>query len=367
MPEDIQDYAGLFLAGTPLLDVRAPTEFERGAFPHATNLPLLDNDERHRIGICYKQNGQQAAIDLGHQLVSGAIKRQRVMAWAQWKQQHPDGLLYCFRGGLRSRTVQQWLAAEGVDIALVSGGYKALRRFLFEYFDQHIQQVELAVLCGRTGCGKTRVVEALDNAIDLEGLAHHRGSAFGRRPGGQPAQIDFENRLAIDLLRHQHAGKGRLVLEDESKLIGRCLVPLPLQARLRVGDRVIIEENLESRVQVTLDDYVVGPLSEYGRYYGEAEAFELLAGELTDALGRIRRRLGGDRYQALLTAMQAALDKQRRSGDPGDHASWIAPLLRDYYDPMYDYMLSRREGNVLFSGSRAQVLAFLDQPRTTSE
>ncbi len=362
MPEDLHDYASLFLADTPFLDVRAPVEFENGAFPYATNLPLLDNDERHRIGICYKQRGQQAAIDLGNQLVSGSLRRQRIKAWMDWHAAHPNGVLYCFRGGLRSRTVQQWLAAEGVELPLVAGGYKALRRFLFEYFEQHIQSTPLTVLCGRTGCGKTRVIEALPNAIDLEGLAHHRGSAFGRRPGGQPAQVDFENRLAIELLRHNHAQRGRLVLEDESKLIGRCLVPLPLQARLRAGERVIIEEDLDSRVQVTLEDYVVGPLAEYSRYYGEEQAFELLADELVDALGRIHRRLGGDRYQQLLDAMQTALQQQRQHGDARLHDNWIRPLLRDYYDPMYDYMLTRREGTVLFSGTREQVLAFLQAP-----
>ncbi len=121
------------------------------------------------------------------------------------------------------------------------GGYKAMRRFLLESLDAQLARQPLWVLGGRTGCAKTRVIRQLDNAVDLEGLAHHRGSAFGRRPGGQPTQIDFENRLAIDLLRLADRGVGRVVAEDESKLIGRCFLPTRLQARLD-APRVLIEE-----------------------------------------------------------------------------------------------------------------------------
>ena len=104
--DDTRDYAGLFLGDIPLLDVRAPVEFAKGAFPTASNLPLLDDDERHRVGIRYKQQGQQAAIDLGNELVSGRKKSARLDAWREWHRAHPDGYLYCFRGGLRSRTTQ---------------------------------------------------------------------------------------------------------------------------------------------------------------------------------------------------------------------------------------------------------------------
>ena len=132
MNQDTRDFARLFLDDVPLLDVRAPVEFNQGAFPLATNLPLLNDDERHRIGICYKEKGQAAAIELGHQLVGGDIRAARTHTWLDWCRQHPDGYLYCFRGGLRSQTVQQWLAEQGVQQPLVTGGYKAMRRFLLD-------------------------------------------------------------------------------------------------------------------------------------------------------------------------------------------------------------------------------------------
>ncbi|UWN51475.1 tRNA 2-selenouridine synthase [Alcanivorax sp. ALC70] len=148
MADDTRDYRALFLNRAPLLDVRAPVEFAKGAFPGATNLPLLDDGERHKVGIRYKQAGQAAAIDLGNELVSGRVKRARLNAWRQWRADHPDGYLYCFRGGLRSRTTQAWLANEGIDVPLVVGGYKAMRRFLLESLDAQLARQPLWVLAG---------------------------------------------------------------------------------------------------------------------------------------------------------------------------------------------------------------------------
>ena len=361
---DTQDFAGLFLNDTPLMDVRAPVEFGKGAFPHADNLPLINDDERHRIGICYKQDGQQAAIDLGNRLVTGAVREARLAAWKAWWQAHPGGYLYCFRGGLRSQTTQLWLREAGVEAPLVKGGYKALRRFLLESMERQFARQHFTVLSGRTGCGKTRVIERLPNAVDLEGLAHHRGSAFGRRPAGQPAQIDFENRLAIALLKQerqpQKTRPSTVVLEDESKLIGHCYLPPALQGRIKTAPRVMIEETLEARVQVTLEDYVTGPLAEYADYYGEEQAFERLAQSLLEAMDRIRRRLGGSRHQQLRAQLEAALEQQARSGAIDQHRDWIGALLSGYYDPMYDYTMKKhRDGELLFRGTRAEVLEYL--------
>ncbi|MCC1495389.1 tRNA 2-selenouridine(34) synthase MnmH [Alcanivorax sp. 1008] len=354
----ITDYRRLFLDQVPMLDVRAPVEFSGGAFPYSDNIALLNDDERHRIGICYKQHGQQAAIELGQQLVGGQVREARVSAWKEWIKQHPDGVLYCFRGGLRSQTVQQWLHDDGVDIPLVHGGYKAMRRFLLTELDNQIKQLPLLVLCGPTGSGKTRVIEKLDNSIDLEGIAHHRGSAFGRRPGGQPAQIDFENTLSAIMLKQSIANHRQIILEDESRLIGRCYLPLPLQERIRDGARVLIEESLDSRVEVTLEDYVLGPLAEYRHWFAD-QAEEKLGTELLDSIDRIRRRLGGARHQQLRGLLVEALKQQQSKDDTSLHRLWIKPLLRDYYDPMYDYMLQQRTGQILFQGSREDVQQWL--------
>lgn len=352
------NYQQLFLDDVPMLDVRAAVEFSGGAFPCSQNIPLLNDDEREKIGICYKQHGQQAAIELGQKLVSGATRAERMTNWRQWVEKNPNGVLYCFRGGLRSQTVQQWLHDDGIDIPLVSGGYKALRRFLLDEMEKNIQQLPFMILCGPTGSGKTRVIEALNDNIDLEGIAHHRGSAFGRRPGGQPAQIDFENTLSIAMLKHADQGTKQVILEDESRLIGRCFLPPTLQEKIRGGARVLIEETLEQRVEVTLEDYILGPLHEYRQWYAD-QAEDKLGEELLASIDRIKRRLGGLRHQQLRLLIEQALEQQKSSGDVHAHRLWIERLLRDYYDPMYAYMLQQRRSLILFRGNRAEVQQWL--------
>ena len=359
--DEISDYERLLLNGTPLLDVRAPVEFARGSFPAAENHPLLNDDERHQVGIRYKEAGQQAAIDLGHELIHGQLKEERIAAWRDFAQRHPEGALFCFRGGLRSRIVQDWLREAGMDYPRVAGGYKAMRRFLLDAFEQAVPRTDFELIAGRTGTGKTRLIHERGDAIDLEGMAHHRGSAFGRRPGGQPVQIDFENRLIIALLRQRAAHTPSVLLEDESHLIGRCHLPPTLQEQMKASPRIEVDEPLDSRVQVTLEDFVLHPLDEYRGWYGDAEAQQKLGEELLAALDRIRKRLGGARHQALRAELENALREQQDRNNPDAHQAWIRALLTDYYDPMYDYMLSKRGGEVLFRGRRDEVRAWLDE------
>ena len=242
---DTEDYRSLFLNDTPLLDVRAPVEFNKGAFPNALNLPLLNDSERQRIGTCYQQHGQQAAIKMGHDLVRKEIKTARLETWQTFTRNNPKGYLYCFRGGLRSQIVQQWLADAGNEYPRVTGGYKAMRRYLIDTLESAVAECPLTVVAGMTGTGKTEVILAVDNALDLEACAHHRGSSFGRHAIGQPSQIDFENRLAIAALKLRNNGHIGLTVEDEGRLIGRCFVPLSLQKAIKTAPLVWLEDSFE--------------------------------------------------------------------------------------------------------------------------
>jgi tRNA 2-selenouridine synthase len=175
----ITDLTRLFTIDTPLIDTRAPIEFEQGAFPQSQNLILMSDDEREKIGACYKNKGQAKAIELGHELVQGDVKNKRIEAWLQFIKNNPNGALYCFRGGLRSQITQQWIyTASGIDYPRVKGGYKALRRFLIDETYRIMQQITPIVIGGQTGCGKTLLLDKINNRIDLEGLANHRGSAL---------------------------------------------------------------------------------------------------------------------------------------------------------------------------------------------
>lgn len=358
--ETVADYRHLFLADVPLMDVRAPVEFGQGAFPGATNLPLMNDSERQQVGTCYKQRGQQAAIALGHSLVSGEVKRARIAAWAAFARAHPQGVLYCFRGGLRSQITQQWLQAQaGVAYPRVAGGYKALRGFLLQTTQAAAQECAFVVLGGLTGTGKTELIAQLPYGLDLEHHAHHRGSSFGQRVDGQPAQIDFENRLAIDILKKRAAGQQRFVVEDEGRHIGRCAVPLELRQRLEQVPLVLLEEPFEARVERILRDYVVQQCADFQAALGEAPGFEAFSARLLESLDKLAKRLGGDRHQALRATMARALVQQKTQGDVSLHHGWIVALLRDYYDPMYAYQRQARATRTVFQGDRSAVLAYL--------
>jgi tRNA 2-selenouridine synthase len=351
---DSADYRALFLGDVPMMDMRAPSEFQKGAFPTAVSLPLMSDDERAQVGTCYKQHGQTAAIALGHRLVSGETKARRMAAWLDFARRHPQGYLYCFRGGLRSQTVQEWLAEAGVQYPLVLGGYKAMRRYLLDAFGENLAAADLRVVAGRTGTGKTRLLEQLPRAIDLEALARHRGSTFGGMLVEQPSQIDFENALSIALLKLSQAPGDTIYLEDEGRLIGRVALPQLLRHKLSRAPVLLIEEPLESRVDVVFEDYIVDLGARYRAAFGEAgpaEHRQRLQGDLY----RTRKRLGGDRYQRVSALMDAAFDAQLERGDASVHREWITILLRDYYDPMYDYQLSRHERAVLARGSREEL------------
>ena len=352
---DTDDYLSLFLEDVPLMDVRAPIEFARGSFPSAENAPLMNDDERHRVGICYKEKGQDQAIELGHQLVAGDIKARRIEAWKRFIAQHPNGYLFCFRGGLRSRLTQQWIKEAGIDYPLVRGGYKALRRFLIDSLEDRIASSEFRILSGRTGTGKTRVLQSLPNPVDLEGLANHRGSSFGRQVSPQPSQIDFENRLAVAMLKAHHLTGGPVYLEDESRLVGRCALPESLRDRMAAAPLMVLEQPMEQRIAIIREDYVEGMCADYVRRDGEEAGWLNFREYLLSALDRIRKRLGGERHKQLRALMESALERQERD-DLDGHDAWIQALLQDYYDPMYDYQLGQKEGRILVRGGPEVIL-----------
>ena len=361
LPE-ISDYRQLFLQCRPLLDVRAPIEFSEGAFPGATNMPLLTDEERHLIGIRYKNNGQDAAIALGQELIDGTPKQQRVAAWKSFVEQNRNSVLYCFRGGMRSKISQQWIAEEtGVIYPRVKGGYKALRNFLLDELEQASKEINPIILGGRTGSGKTIVLQQLQNMLDLEGLAWHRGSAFGRHATAQPTQIDFENALSIQLLRYRAAGNPQLVIEDEGKSIGSRHLPRSLYDRMCASPLVLLEASIEERINNSVAEYVVAGLTEYQGLYGEQDGFDLWADYITDSLGRIKKRLGGSRYKALNNKLQSAIQRLKKNGDAACHSDWIRDLLVDYYDPMYDYQIRKKLDRVIFRGNKDQVTDYLKE------
>ncbi|MDO6459522.1 tRNA 2-selenouridine(34) synthase MnmH [Granulosicoccaceae sp. 1_MG-2023] len=357
---DTDDYLSLLLSDTPLIDTRAPVEFAQGAFPGAVNLPLMSDDERAQVGTCYKQHGQAAAIELGRRLVTPALQQARVEAWADFARRHPHGYLYCFRGGLRSQISQQWLHEAGIDYPRIRGGYKAMRRFLLDSLEPLLQRLPLLIIAGSTGCGKTDLIRALPRAVDLEGLAGHRGSSFGAVSAAQPPQIAFENALIIQLLKRDAAGPAPVPLEDEGRLIGRRDLPQPLLNRMKQAPVVLLEAPLERRIELALRDYVsdlYARLRQQGMDH--EQAVTTLAGRHRQSLFRIRKRLGGERYQYAGKLLDIAVQQHLKHDLLSAYEPLIALLLTDYYDPMYHYQLRHHARTVLAKGDHDTLLAFI--------
>ena len=339
-------FTELLLNSTPLIDVRAECEYHDGHIPHSVNLPLLNDGERAEVGTCYKRKGQEAAITLGTELVSGDTKKERMSAWIRFIADNPTAVVLCFRGGLRSQTVQKWLAESGLQRPLISGGYKALRRHLLRTTIRVASEKKIIIVAGKTGTGKTHLINNLTRSVDLEGLANHRGSAFGRRVSAQPAQSVFENLLALDLLRQEREGGATLFLEDESRAIGSISLPLELHRAMSVAPIVRVEESLDFRVETILNDYIVSNLTDF-RLLDPVQGNSLFSESLLASLDRIKKRLGGERHSALRDIMSAALTS---NNDHDQHRAWIRGLLVDYYDPMYEYQMTKKARRVVFKG-----------------
>ena len=352
----VSDHAAVLADGAPLIDLRSPAEFRRGAFPGAVNVPLLTDAEREQVGIRYKHGGRDAAIALGNTLVSDDVKAARLTEWQRIVDEHPDTMLYCWRGGLRSETVQGWLAETGRHVPRIGGGYRALRRCCIEALGR---RREWLVVGGRTGVGKTVIVKQVPDSIDLEGLANHRGSAFGKRRTPQPTPISFENALAVELLRRntrtgsrkdapqssrRGSGSTPTVVEDESRTIGRLAIPERVYTDMQAAPIVLVESDRQARIENIYREYVV-----------EADDREQLREALETALDNIRRRLGGARHREVRDRMGRAFE----AGDAEAHRDWIGMLLDWYYDPMYDYQIGKKTHRIVFRGDANAVRDYL--------
>ncbi|MDB0050582.1 tRNA 2-selenouridine(34) synthase MnmH [Pseudomonadales bacterium] len=335
---------------TRLIDVRAPIEFKQGHMPNSINLPILTDEERHRIGIVYKQQGNEAAVRVGHKLVSGSVRAERIAGWLEACKDHPQAQVMCWRGGQRSTLAQTWLEEAGASQKKVAGGFKALRQVCIDVLDNPNKNWWL--LSGRTGSAKTVIISKLTNSIDLEGRANHRGSAFGRRLTPQPTPVTFENSLAADYLNHKYTD---LVVEDESRTIGSVGLPQVWSEHMQSARIALVEIGLAERIAHIEKEYVTDALE-------EAESMEVTPTQIQqnylDALQRIKRRLGGLRLSEMEKRLNQAFAGQ------GSHASWISYLLTEYYDPMYDFQLSKKADRIAFRGDRGEVLEFLQTKQT---
>lgn len=299
----------------PIIDVRSPAEYEHAHIPGAFNLPLFNNQEREIVGTYYKQRGRVPAVQKGLELVGPKLKDFTKFV-LQFNSQ--EILVHCWRGGMRS-SAMAWLF-ETIDLKcyLLEGGYKAYRNFVLDTFNQNYK---IILLGGPTGAGKTELLYKLkeigEQVIDLEGLANHKGSAFGALgQKEQPANEKFENILSKEL---SSMNPLRIIwMEDESRNIGRVPLPQSLWNSMRESPLIMVNTNYNSRLERLIRDYTNFPKE-----------------EILSSIAKLEKRLGFDNCKNALEMCN------------NDDLSGAAKICLDYYDKAYMYQLNSRFGKEL--------------------
>ena len=318
-----------------VIDVRSPSEFSLDHVPDAVNCPVLDDAERAHVGTLYKQVSTFDAKKAGAALVSRNIARhiderfrRQGRAWRP--------LVYCWRGGQRSASMAHVLREVGWDAATLEGGYRAYRREVIAQLDRLPGNFRFRVLCGATGSGKSRLLEALAaqgaQVLDLERLARHRGSLLGDLPGEpQPSQKMFDSQV-WNSLKEFHPDRP-VYVEAESKKIGQLQVPARLLERMREGECTRLEVPAAERVR-----FLIG---EYGHFLAEPARLKEKLGCLTAHYGR------------------AVVERWLGQADSGSWTDLVADLLHTHYDP--SYLRATTRNYLLYDSGRRLSLERLDE------
>lgn len=314
----VEEFVGLSLIH-PVIDVRSDAEYIHAHIPGAFNLPLFNNEERAVVGTIYKQQSRELAIKKGLEYFGPKMKDMIVFAEEVLAKRNPESktlLVHCWRGGMRSAGVAWLMDLYGFKVYTLVGGYKAFRNWVLKSFEN---KISYTILGGYTGSGKTIVLNELQSGgaavIDLEGLAGHKGSAFGNIGlPKQPSQEMFENKLAVAIASTQKSYPGQTIwLEDESQRIGTVNIPQILWSHIRTCPVYFIDIPFEPRVNYLVETY------------GKLDKTELGA-----AIERIQKRLGGLETKMALQYLEE-----------GNLKACFSILLK-YYDKQYSKGLANR-------------------------
>jgi tRNA 2-selenouridine synthase len=299
------------LDGLNIIDVRSPSEYLHDHIPGAVNIPLLDDEERRLVGICYKEQGPKVARLLGVDLVSPKLP-QFIREFLEIKQNNRMTIAYCWRGGLRSNSAAGLVRLAGMQVFTIIGGWKSYRTVVSGFLENFPPEYRFLNLYGPTGSAKTEILRMLKkdglNVLDLEKAAAHKGSSFGEVD--EPDFVNVTQKNFESAVWHEfYKGKGSLYLvEGESQKIGRVSVPCAVFERMMSGISVVAETSLDFRIAFTVENY------KPDRYIDE----------IRRSLGRLNKYIGN----AKVAELSALLDRK-------DYETFTRRLLVEYYDPMY--------------------------------
>jgi len=311
MVQDISVNELSALAKAVLVDVRSEKEFAEGTIPGAVNIPLFNNEERAIIGTIYTQESPKKAMEIGLEIASSKLPS----LYKQVEMLAGKGpvMLFCWRGGMRSKSLAVVLELMGLSVYRLSGGYKAYRRSIVDFFSAELPY-HVVVLRGNTGTGKTEALQKLKSegypVIDLESLSNNRGSVFGYIGlGPQPSQKQFETMLYEQIMNYSEYPY--LVVECESKRIGRITLPDSLYTAMQEGTQILFYDSLDNRAKRLVKEYT---------------QMSQAADDLGKALERLKKRLG----KANLDKLAVMLEKQ-------EYEDFARMIIVEYYDPLYGY------------------------------
>lgn len=312
MIRDIDIEEAINIPNAQFIDLRSPAEFQQTPIPGAVNIPLLMDEERAEIGIIYRHAGQNSAKKRGLEMIGPRLAQ--MIEEIEKMSTQKEIILYCWRGGERSRSVAQVLDIMGVKGYRLNGGYRSYRNLVVQRLSE-MPQGSVVVIHGLTGTGKTVIIKELDKmgfpAIDLEGLANHRGSVFGGLGlGEQPTQKHFESVLLEKMMAYSHFPY--IIVESESKKIGRLFTPDRLFDLMKKGYHVLVYDNLENRIDRLFEEYVEN-LVETNNIF-------------MNSLQGLTKHIGKKRIQEISSLIEN--NKYREA---------ISILLVEYYDPLYGY------------------------------
>ncbi|MDX1942398.1 MAG: tRNA 2-selenouridine(34) synthase MnmH [Saprospiraceae bacterium] len=301
-----------------LFDVRTPAEFAQGHIPGAVNLPLFSDEERAVVGTIYKQQSPELALLKG--LEFAGSKMRWYVEEAQRLAENQAVAVHCWRGGKRSESMGWLLGQAGFDVMIVKGGYKNYRNYIHTYLAE--QKAPFIILGGYTGSGKTEILHELiklnEQVLDLEAIAHHKGSAFGALgETEQPTVEQFENDLFEAYYKLNKTR--RIWIEDESKAIGRVYIPDGFWQQMTHAPHIKLEIPLQERIQHLVDIY-----ANYPKAY------------LVESFTKIKKRLGGLHLNQALEALEQ-----------NDFAE-AARIALIYYDKTYEHCLQNKTEATIF-------------------
>jgi tRNA 2-selenouridine synthase len=274
------------LAHIPVIDVRSPGEFSKGNIPNAHNIELFTNEERAIVGTAYKKESKERAIEIGYEFVEP--KLDNFITCAIEIAPKKEVVIHCWRGGMRSNAFANHLTDNGFKkVYVIEKGYKAFRNYVLQFFEQTFN---LKILGGYTGAAKTEILHSLktkgQQVIDLEGLAHHRGSAFGGIDlPQQPTNEQFENNL-FSSVRSLNPDTP-IWVEDESRSIGKVSIPNAFYLAMGTMPVYFLDVSFQERTKHLVDTYA-----------------SLNQDKLAESIGRIAKRLGNDRAKLALEALE---------------------------------------------------------------